>query len=364
MKKKILFILHTPPPVHGSSVIGLQIKNSGLINEFFNCRFINLSTSLTIEKVGKTDFFKIFRFISIWFKVLFQLLFFRPNTCYFAITVKGSAFYKDSIIVLLIKLFGIKIYYHLHNKGIASNQHRFFDNLLYKLVFKNCEVILLSKYLYPDIEKYINKENVNICPNGIPDCKFDDKSTHVNSSERKINILFLSNLIESKGVYVLLDACKKLHNKQIDFHCSFAGGIGDVTVNDFQKKIEVLNLQKHVTYLGVKYDNEKFEVFKQADIFAFPTYYHNETFGLVILEAMQHSLPVISTFEGGIPDVVENGITGYLVNQKNSDELAEKLEILIKNPLLRNQMGHLGYIKFKNEFTLKQFEANLVKILN
>jgi glycosyltransferase involved in cell wall biosynthesis len=79
---------------------------------------------------------------------------------------------------------------------------------------------------------------------------------------------------------------------------------------------------------------------------------------------MQFSLPVISTLEGGIPDIVEDGVTGFLVPQKNAEVLAEKLEILIKNPVLRNKMGTEGRTKFENKFTLSVFENRLKEILN
>jgi glycosyltransferase involved in cell wall biosynthesis len=53
--------------------------------------------------------------------------------------------------------------------------------------------------------------------------------------------------------------------------------------------------------------------FEKSHIFVFPTFYYYECFPLVLLEAMQHALPVISTDEGGIPDIAETGITGYIV---------------------------------------------------
>lgn len=104
-------------------------------------------------------------------------------------------------------------------------------------------------------------------------------------------------------------------------------------------------------------------MFSKTDIFAFPTYYHNETFGLVNLEAMQYSIPVVSTFEGGIPDVIDDGNTGFLVPQKNALALAGKLEILINNPTLRLKMGEAGRRKYEKEFTLNHFELRLKEIL-
>jgi glycosyltransferase involved in cell wall biosynthesis len=86
-------------------------------------------------------------------------------------------------------------------------------------------------------------------------------------------------------------------------------------------------------------------------------------FPLVLLEAMQAKLPVISTFEGGIPDIVEDGLTGYLIPQKNTEALAEKLEMLITHPDIRHQMGDAAFKKFEREYTFDTFEIRLTEIL-
>lgn len=360
--KKILFILHIPPPVHGSSVVGKAIKNSLVINEAFECSYINLGTSRTVDEIGKNLFVKIGRYFGIVFQVLKQLLTNKPNLCYLAITANGTAFYKDAVIALLVKLFGVKTVYHFHNKGVSTRQHKAIDNFLYRRVFKNAHAILLSKYLYPDVEKYFTPEQVHYCPNGIPDINFRQKTLD-KKQNKKTEILFLSNLIESKGVFVLLEACVILKQKGLAFHCTYVGGEGDVNAKQFQEKVKELGLTDQVVYVGKKYGEDKEEAFSKADIFAFPSHYHNETFGLVNLEAMQFSLPIVSTFEGGIPEVIEEGKTGYLVPQKDAKALAEKIEILIQNPALRQQMGKAGRKKYEQEFTLNKFEERLKGIL-
>lgn len=361
MKRRILFLLHFPPPVHGSSVIGQFIKNSQMINESFDCRYINLGTSKSIEEIGKKKINKIFRYLSIIWQALKQLIIFRPCLCYIAVTVKGSAFYKDSLIVILNKLFRVRVIFHFHNKGVSSRQHLFIDNFLYYAVFKNTDVILLSKYLYSDIKKYLPENRVHFCPNGIPEnvqrSKFQVEGTET------VQILFLSNLIESKGVFVLLEACKILQNKYLKFHCTFVGGVGDVSEQQFDFKVHQLGIETCVSYVGEKYGEEKESELLKADIFAFPTYYHNECFPLVILEAMQHHLPIVSTYEGGIPDIVEDNISGFVVKQMDVNNLAKKIEILIKNPALRKKMGEAGFERYQQKFTLDIFENNFTKIL-
>jgi glycosyltransferase involved in cell wall biosynthesis len=361
MKNKILFILHWPPPVHGSSIVGLKIKESKIINNNFDCYYINLGTSKTIDEIGKNYLSKIFRFPIIIWRVLRSLIVNRPNICYFALAAKGTGFYKDAILVCLVKFFRIKLVYHFHNKGVSTRQAQFTNNLLYRFVFMNTDAILLSKYLYYDIQPFFPETKIHICPNGIS--KLDQPYMTTEKKQNNIvNILFLSNLIESKGVFVLLAACSILVQKGISFKCDFVGGEGDINANQFQNKVKSLGLTNHVKYLGRKYGEEKNRAFCEVDIFALPTL--EDCFPLVLLEAMQNGLPVVSTFEGGIKDIVEDNVTGYLVQPKNEESLAAKLELLIQNSDLRNKMGKAGRQKYEQEFTLVKFESRLMEILN
>jgi glycosyltransferase involved in cell wall biosynthesis len=344
-------------------MVGQYIKDSLLVNQAFDARYVNLGTSRTIDEIGKNPLKKVGAYLKIVASTFKELLFFKPNVVYLAITAKGIGFYKDVVVAFLAKLFGAKLVLHFHNKGVSENQDRFFDHFLYKILFKNTKVILLSKHLFYDIKKYVKEAAVFYCPNGIPEIKFQIKTDNENN-EKKIQLLFLSNLIEAKGVFVLLEACKQLQIKQLSFHCTFVGGEGDITAHQFNQRVAVLGLEETVHYAGRKYDAEKNAAFSKAAVFILPTYYHNECFPLTLLEAMQFALPVVSTFEGGIPDIVEEGVTGFLVPQKNAQALSYKLEVLINNAELRSQMGVAGRDKYEKEFTLGQFENNIVRILN
>src|SRR5690606_13005950 len=139
-------------------------------------------------------------------KVVKELLIFRPRLCYLAISAKGGAFYKDAVVALFVRLLGIEIVYHFHNKGVIDNQGKLLDNQLYRFVFGNSHVILLSKHLYYDIQKYVLPERVSYCPNGVPQEKILSKRKVIDDHNLSVQLLFLSNLIESKGVFILLKA--------------------------------------------------------------------------------------------------------------------------------------------------------------
>jgi len=360
MIKKILFLLHLPPPVHGSSMVGQYIIDSKIINTSFNGNFINLSTSRRLDEIGKNPLVKISRYLEIISKVIINLIKNKPEIVYLAITAKGIGFYKDFPIALLAKLFGKKLVLHYHNKGVSDYQNKFLDNFFYKILFKNTKVILLSERLYDDVSKYVSTENVFYCANGIPVYVLPK------NIEKEVNdipkLLFLSNLIESKGVYILLDALKLLKDQGLLFFCNFVGGEGDINSEEFNSKLKNLNLQDCVSYLGKKYNVEKYEIFQSSDIFVFPTFY--ETFGLVNLEAMMFGLPVISTNEGGIPDIVTDNETGFIVRRKNSQDLADKIKFLIENPEKSKILGEKGRLKFNEYYTIEVFEKRLKTILN
>lgn len=85
--------------------------------------------------------------------------------------------------------------------------------------------------------------------------------------------------------------------------------------------------------------------------------------GLVNLEAMEYALPVISTNEGGIQDIVVNGQTGYTVEKNNPVALADAMERLFRNPEVGIQMGKAGRKRFAEMFTEETFEKTMLEWL-
>ena len=361
-KRRILFITPLPPPVHGSAMVSQYIKENEELNENFICDFVNLSTSRNIDEIGKKSLMKYLRFIGAYFITFWKLLTHRYALCYLAITCYGIGFLKDAPFVLLCKLFRRRVMIHQHNKGMSSCVSKNPYKWLLPLVYRNTKVILLSWYLYPDIEQVVKKEQIIICPNGISDSS--DNESQIERNNETPHLLFLSNLIPSKGVYTLLDACKVLKEKGYNLVCDYVGGESkEITKDVFARAVEERGLTGIAIYHGPKYGNDKKAFFTGSDIFVFPTFYHNECFPLVILEAMQNKLPVISTDEGGIPDIIENGINGFVCKRNDANSTADAIEQLLNNKDKAIQMGQNGYRLFKEKFTLEQFNRSIIQIV-
>ncbi len=361
-KNKILFIGRFPPPIHGASKVNENYFNSRVINKNFNLRKINLSYSKNIGDIGKFSIGKILGIPKTKIKILKNLVFFKPNLIYFELAPTGFAFLRDSFYVLVLKLFGKKIIFQIHARGINEKSKNKFWGEYYKFIFKRTKMILLSGLLYSEVEKVVPKSNIYILPNGIKDVldekKFDDILIYRKKS-KKPTMLFLSNMIEDKGALDVLKICNELNKKNLNFECLF---VGPWQNNEFEKKwknlLKEYKLEKKCKYVGAKYKKEKEDILKKTNFLVFPTKYKNESFPLVILEAFMFGIPVFAYNNGAIREMVSKDYLGKVFKVGEWESMAEEIgKLLNKNIDSKRIREH-----FKKNYTLEISEKRLLKI--
>ena len=162
-----------------------------------------------------------------------------------------------------------------------------------------------------------------------------------------------------KGMDTLITALPKLLTHRPDLQL-VAVGQGDD--KDWLADLaEEHGVQRHVHFLsGLSYA-QLAACYAACDIFALPS--RGEGFGLVYLEAMACGKPVIGGAHGGAPEVIEDGVTGYLVQHGDAVQLATSIETLLANPELAREMGRRGKQRVENEFRFSVFSKSLKKIL-
>ncbi len=361
-RKRVLCMTHLPPPVNGVTLMGDIVANSDALKKIFDIYVIPFKSSDSISDIGSFRFRKVMRAFFFGWRLLVGCILFRPDLVYFTLTPNGKAFYRDLVYVLIIKLARKRPVYHLHGKGVSEATRSLLAKRIYRWVFKNCSVILLSSLLYDDIAAIVGKDQCFFLPNGIPDSGYREQHNKNKSDVKPPHILFLSNLVQSKGPLVLLEALADIRRRGIPFRASFAGVWESAHFYKvFMDFVQDNNLRSTVSYVGPVYGEEKENLLKSADIFAFPTY--NDAFPLVVLEAMSFGLPVVTTLEGAIPDMVLEGESGFLVPRHDPLLLADCLVKLINDPELRTSMGKTGRRRYEEAFTVSIFEKNLLHIL-
>ncbi|MBP5470744.1 MAG: glycosyltransferase [Candidatus Riflebacteria bacterium] len=167
----------------------------------------------------------------------------------------------------------------------------------------------------------------------------------------KIIIGTLSRLHQIKGIDTLLRAAKILKDKNLNFEINIGGGgKGKEKLLELAKELKIEQSYKFVDDIP-----NKANYLENLSIFAAPS--RKEAFGINICEAMERSLPIISTNVGGIPEVVEDGISGLLCEPDNPESLAKNLEKLVNNYEARKTMGEKGRIRVEKLFN----RANTMK---
>lgn len=237
---------------------------------------------------------------------------------------------------------------------LTRSKYKFLVNSFFMMSLKNMKhIIALSESdLRWLIYLGIPRNKISVIPNGINPEKFEKRRNFVEKNE-KLKILCVARFDKNKNYESLVYALSKLKNSNIDFEAYFIGSISDSEYSEkVLRLIKMNNLEKCIR-IGVSIDDPALiDCYLSCDIFVLPS--TMETFPLVILEAMYAGLPVVATSVGGIPDIVKDGVNGFLIPPNNSQELYEKCLQLLRDDDLRSQ------IRNRNKETAKNYTWNKI----
>lgn len=327
---------------------------------------VRMAFSKEMNDIGKFQISKAFHLISVILQAIYYRFRYQITTLYFPPAGPTKIpFFRNAIILICIRPFFKNVCFHFHAAGISElypTLGRFFRFLFRKAYYRADVGIRLSVNSTDDCSKLKVKKS-HIIPYGIEDSY--SKIKQPRQLNPVVSILFVGLLSESKGLMVLVNACHLLKNKGVDFSVRAMGKFESVEFEaEVQRKITEYGLEKNITFLGVLTGDKKFETYRNSDIFCFPTFFEAESFPVVLLEASCFSLPVISTKWRGVPSIVSEGENGYLVSIKDEIKVADKLQLLIENPELREQMGRRGRQLYLEKYTLKEFHTNIEHCLS
>jgi len=172
-------------------------------------------------------------------------------------------------------------------------------------------------------------------------------------------IVFVGRLVEKKGVKYLLDAFKIVSKKHPKAKLKI---IGDGPMASLVQNAAVSSMG-NIELLGSRNHHQVLEEINRSAILCVPSCTANdgnsETFGMVFAEAMALGVPVVSSWHGGIPEVVSHGVTGLLAAERNSNEIASHLLTLLDDWSLRETMGSSGMEKVNTLFDIKKQSKKL-----
>lgn len=293
-------------------------------------------------------------FFVAYIKILFTLIFKDISIAHLHTAERGS-FFRKAILVRTFKLFGVKTVMHHHAAEFEefykklSVRNKNYVNRTLEMVDVN---IVLSKRLISMITSKAPKARVEVLYNAVPVPKYNVYDLNAK------HIMFLGRLGKRKGTYDLLQAIKNIDDKMPKEYKFDLCGDGEV--DEVKEKIKELQLEERISFVGWINAERKNEFFKKACINVLPSY--NEGLPMSILESMAFGIPNISTNIASIPEVIQNGMNGFLVRPGDISALSECLLKLINNSTLRSQFSANSYELIKKQFGLDTNIARLKEI--
>lgn len=263
---------------------------------------------------------------------------------------RGS-FFRKCYYFYISKLFRKKVIYHIHGGEyhlFIEESGNFVKRQIESVITRSDKVIVLSN-LWKDYfsSLFPNADLIRIY-NPIPLVE----SNSIDYNLPKVKFLFLGHISQKKGCFDLIEVAKKLKEKKTSDFLIQIGGNGET--QKLQKLINENKLANNVEFLGWVSGEKKTKLLQESHVFILPSY--NEGLPVSILESMSYGLPVISTNVGGIPEMIENSKSGFIINPGDLAGLQVSMEFFMNN---RNKISQMGCVSRK--IVEKKFASNIIK---
>jgi len=176
-----------------------------------------------------------------------------------------------------------------------------------------------------------------------------------------------SGLVEKKGILYLIEACRILKDRGHTFRCLIVGQDEDGTKKrEYEDLIERIHLEGVVSMMGLVPQEKLIPLYQASTMFVLPSIVDRDGdrdgVPVSLMEAMAAELPVISTHISGIPELIEDEVTGLLVNQRDPELLADAMERIMNDDRLKKKLGENGRKKVIEEFDISKNCRDLRKL--
>lgn len=357
-----LIVGPSPPPYNGMSVANEFLLSS--VRETIQVVHLDTADRRGLANVGKLELTNLFLAAAHGLKFLWLLLTRKPQIVYVPIAQAWLPFLRDCLFLVPARMARLKVIIHLHGSyfdrfyrqtsGVMRAIVRYsLSDVTAALVLGEC-----GRGLFDGI---IPVERIRVVPNGIPD--YFREAPARTEAGLGLKLLYVGMLCESKGVLRILRALAELKDEFPAIRASFAGEwASQDEKSSAERIIEDFGLEPNVEFVGPVGLERKVALFRDADMFVFPSAYPFEGHPYTILESMAAGLPVISSDLACIPETVEDGVSGFLLEPGEIGGLSDRIRLLIRDERLRSRMGIEARRRFLQEYTLDRFAERMRSI--
>lgn len=269
-------------------------------------------------------------------------------------------FWEKSFYILISKLFRVKIVYHFlgafdqYYESAGKFERKYIEFILNKTDI----IALLSNKVETLVASFVPKSKITVIRSSVDVSRFTQSKDLADFyNEDLTDFIFLGGADpQRKGLDVILKAvpCVLRHSNDIRFFLS-----GSEIIQSELDNFKTTNpdLLSNITYLGWLTEDQKYSVYRSVDAFLLPSF--NEGLPYAVIEALAAKLPVIATHVGGIPEVIDEGVNGFLIDFNDFSALAERILTLHRNKTLLKQMSNNNSLKASKYYSLHTVYSQL-----
>jgi glycogen synthase len=243
---------------------------------------------------------------------------------------------------------------HGRNDGIRTEMQRYISGAEWMLCYEAWKIVTCSNYMRQEVYNLFSPtwEKLWVIPNGVEanafEFSFDRLGFRRQFAEDKENIVFfVGRHVFEKGIHLLAEAAKEVINQKSNVKFVIAG-TGPMT-EEIKNRIRNYGIDNKFVFTGYIDDNTKNKLYRVANAAIFPSIY--EPFGIVALEAMAASCPVVVADVGGLGELVVHNKTGLKAYAGSSDSLAYNIKQILDNKILSNKLKNNAIKIVKEKYT-------------
>lgn len=353
----ILFVAHVPPPWTGQGVIHQLL----LQGEYSDVTLVHLpmSFSKTSSAQGRLSLHKVAalaKLVLCTYRARFlrgiRLLYFSPGG------PTASAVIRDCIYLLAVRpiMHGVMLVFH--SSGVAEYIQRMptLVQAVLRLGFSRAQLAVQLSANAPPDGVLFRAQETRIIPNSVPD---EAGAWFRRMPGDVLRILYVGLITRDKGVRELLLAGRDLSENGIRFELTLVGSFCSRREEQELREVAASLPAESVQFLGPLSGEAKRSIFRTNDVFCFPSFWHAETFPLVLLEALSFGMPIVASRWRGIPDLLgKDGSCGTLVDVHSIRQISLALGRLATDFDLRELQSRQARLRYEERFRLERFFAS------
>lgn len=358
MIPRILVVGPTPPPYHGGSVFTNWVLTK-VSQEDFSLILLDIADRRGLGGIGKLDSRNAYLALRHGLQFIWLLLSKRPAIVYLQLSQALLPFLRDCLFLVPAILLRRQVVVHLHGsifRSVYEMWPKWVRALALFALSRVSRAIVLCGRLKCVFTGLVPKDRIVAIPNGIDlwaPSQADDRRKHNPGT-----VLYIGALSVEKGVLDILQAVSEVTRLCPHARFIFAGEWhGTRSEEQAKQLIEQLDLGRHLVFCGPVAGEAKARLFRDASMLLLPSYHEGHP--LVVMEAMAMGLPVIATDTGCIAETIGDGISGFVIEKGNPQQLASRIVCLLQDDTFREQMGKAARQRCLSEYSLERTMASL-----